>query len=181
MIIDSYRSSSIAEDGLEGFVPAHPNRPSADPTGEGVGTEGAGGPLDPTGLPLEEILLSLQQAVAECLDAEAAENSLMDDSRGTGATGKQDPSLLSLDKSLVALGMDSMRGIQLQAVLEARFTVQLPDELMFEPDCTLRTIGNGNSLRRGNTDHSMAGRSDSSSSPLLAPLPSHSTHIRRFD
>lgn len=33
-----------------------------------------------------------------------------------------------------------MRGIQLQALLEAMFTVQLPDELMFEPDATLRTL-----------------------------------------
>ena len=83
------------------------------------------GPIDPTGLPLEDILLSLQQAVAECLDSEAAECSHIDDSSSMSDSqllnrSKQDPSLLSLDKSLIALGMDSMRGIQLQAVLEAR-------------------------------------------------------------
>ena len=83
------------------------------------------GPIDPTGLPLEDILLSLQQAVAECLDSEAAECSHTDDSSSMSDSqllnrSKQDPSLLSLDKSLIALGMDSMRGIQLQAVLEAR-------------------------------------------------------------
>ena len=85
------------------------------------------GPIDPSGLPLEDILLSLQQAVAECLDSEAAECSHADDSSSMSDSrllhrSKQDPSLLSLDKSLIALGMDSMRGIQLQAVLEARFT-----------------------------------------------------------
>ena len=85
------------------------------------------GPIDPSGLPLEDILLSLQQAVAECLDSEAAECSHADDSSSMSDSrllhrSKQDPSLLSLDKSLIALGMDSMRGIQLQAVLEARFS-----------------------------------------------------------
>jgi acyl carrier protein len=53
-----------------------------------------------------------------------------------------DPRSLSEDKPLAALGMDSMRGVQLQAILEKSFTIQLPDELLFEPDATLRTIGN---------------------------------------
>ena len=137
----------MVDDGLEGFIPA-PMTQYIPGNGEDVGVGVPGIPaIDPTGLPLEEIILSLQQAVAECLDAEDAENTLTDDhDDGRGVSvgrSRRDPSLLSMDKSLVALGMDSMRGIQLQAVLESRFTVQLPDELMFEPDATLRTIGNG--------------------------------------
>ena len=61
---------------------------------------------------------------------------------GDSDHGQVDPRSLSPDKPLVALGMDSMRGVQLQALLEKKFTVQLPDELLFEPDATLTTIGN---------------------------------------
>ena len=101
----------MADDGLEGFIPA-PLTLTTTGTGTGTGTitaivtprsnqgEGGGGgqgmgddsdngvgvtiiAIDPTGLPFEEIALSLQQAVAECLDAEDAEreneNSATDD------------------------------------------------------------------------------------------------------
>ena len=106
----------MADDGLEGFIPA-PLTPTTTTTPSahtGTGTitaivtprsnqgEGGGGgggqgmgddsdngvgvtiiAIDPTGLPFEEIALSLQQAVAECLDAEDAEreneNSATDD------------------------------------------------------------------------------------------------------
>ena len=44
--------------------------------------------------------------------------------------------------SLVSLFI-SMRGIQLQALLESKFSVALPDELMFEQDATLRTLATG--------------------------------------
>ena len=40
----------------------------------------------------------------------------MNNSKSKGK-GKRDPSLLSMDKPLVALGMDSMRGIQVCAVI----------------------------------------------------------------
>ena len=57
----------MTEDGLEGFIPA-PLTPVIIPKGDGI--EGS---IDPTGLPFNEILSSLQQAVAECIDADAAE------------------------------------------------------------------------------------------------------------
>ena len=58
----------MAEDGLEGFIPA-PLTPVIIPMGDGIE-----GPIDPTGLPFNEVLSSLQQAVAECIDADAAES-----------------------------------------------------------------------------------------------------------
>ena len=105
-------------------------------TGSGTGTGVKA--INPTGLPMNDILSILQQAVAECIDA---------DRTGTG-TGIRagllsDPSQLPANVPLLSLGMDSMRSIQLQALLECRFTVRLPDELMFEPDATLSTIAHG--------------------------------------
>lgn len=35
-----------------------------------------------------------------------------------------------------------MKGVELQAILESKFTIPIPDELMFEPDATLETIAN---------------------------------------
>jgi acyl carrier protein len=162
----------MADDGLEGFIPAPlttPNEPSRGDTGGGTGAgagvgAGAGAgtdtgaemkAIDPTGLPMCDVLLTLQQAVAECIDAgsdETADSDPQDNTEngsaagtgaGAGVRARQDPSILSPDVPLTSLGMDSMRGIQLQVLLESRFTVQLPDELMFEQDATLRTIAHG--------------------------------------
>jgi len=99
------------DDGFDGTV-------LAPPTQVQPGQESA---IDPTGVPLEQVISILREAVATCVGC--------------------DPASLRADLPLMALGMDSMRGIQLQGILEKRFTVQLPDELMFEPDATLMTIG----------------------------------------
>ena len=160
----------MADDGLEGFIPAPLTTPceqSRGDTGTGTGAGAGAGAgtgtdtgtemkaIDPTGLPMCDVLLTLQQAVAECIDADSGEtaHSYTQDNMksgpaagaggGAGVSARQDPSMLSPDVPLISLGMDSMRGIQLQALLESRFTVQLPDELMFEPDATLRTIAHG--------------------------------------
>jgi acyl carrier protein len=103
------------------------------------------GAIDPTGMTLEEVLPLLRRAVAECLDAQFAEAAVETATGGSkgGLLTKVDPHSLSPDRPLTSLGMDSMRGIQLQSILESRFTVQLPDELMFEPDATIKTLGNG--------------------------------------
>lgn len=79
-------------------------------------------PMDPTGRPKEEVLAILFQVIATC-------------------TGRQLSEIVP-DVPLVALGMDSMRGIELQSELERKFTVMLPDELLFESDVTLQTICN---------------------------------------
>eukprot|EP01042_Synura_sphagnicola_P025495 gene25495-32753_t len=39
------------------------------------------------------------------------------------------------------MGLDSAQGIHLQALLDHRFTVPIPEALMFETDTTLTTIG----------------------------------------
>jgi len=79
-------------------------------------------PMDPTGRPKEEVLAVLYQVVAAC-------------------TGRHVSEIIP-DVPLVSLGMDSMRGIELQSGLERKFTVMLPDELLFESDVTLQTICN---------------------------------------
>lgn len=79
--------------------------------------------IDPTGQPLEYVLKTLQKAVAIC-------------------TEQSDSDGIDTDVPLMNLGMDSLRGVQLQSILERKFTVPLPEELMFEADATLRTIGN---------------------------------------
>ena len=181
----------MADDGLEGFIPAPlttPCEPSRGDTGGGTGAgtgtgTGAGTgtdtraemtAIDPTGLPMCDVLLTLQQAVAECIDAgsdETADSDPQDNTEngsaagtgagagaGAGVRARQDPSILSPDVPLTSLGMDSMRGIQLQVLLESRFTVQLPDELMFEQDATLRTIAHGKISRTVCVVHSIIRR-----------------------
>ena len=130
-------ASSATDDGLEAAVT---RSTTIDDNQDNNNNNGDGGAIDPTGMSVSEVLPQLQRAVAECLEAQAAEAQI--DAGGThrAAVVAVDSSSLSPDVSLVALGMDSMRGIQLQALLEAMFTVQLPDELMFEPDATLRTL-----------------------------------------
>ena len=131
-------ASSATDDGLEAAVTR--STTTIDDNQDNNNSNGDGGAIDPTGMSVSEVLPQLQRAVAECLEAQAAEAQI--DAGGThrAAVVAVDSSSLSPDVSLVALGMDSMRGIQLQALLEAMFTVQLPDELMFEPDATLRTL-----------------------------------------
>jgi len=80
--------------------------------------------IDPTGQPLEFVLEALKKAVSVCTEQPHAFEGI------------------AVDVPLMNLGMDSLRGVQLQCILERKFTVPLPDELMFEPDATLRTIGN---------------------------------------
>ena len=129
-------AAGAADDGLE---VATATKVAADGGGS-THTSTNAGAVDPTGMAAEELLPALQQAVAECLEAQAAEAEIDAGGAKRASVKKIDPLRLSPDASLVALGMDSMRGIQLQALLEALFTVQLPDELMFEPDATLRTL-----------------------------------------
>ena len=38
---------------------------------------------------------------------------------------------------LLALGLDSMQGMQLHSLLEERFAFPIPESIMFEPDTTL--------------------------------------------
>ena len=136
-------SSSAVDDGLEATTAAVPRFDSdhQDSSSSGDGqTAAVVVAIDPTGLSIQEVLPQLQRAVAECLEAQAAEAQIDAGGSHRAAVVTVAPSSLSPDASLVALGMDSMRGIQLQALLEAMFTVQLPDELMFEPDATLRTL-----------------------------------------
>jgi acyl carrier protein/1-acyl-sn-glycerol-3-phosphate acyltransferase len=87
--------------------------------------------MDPTGQPLTIVLDRLTQAVAQCLHRDAAH--------------------ISTSAPLASLGMDSMQSIALQSVLDASFTISLPDELMFEMDATLSTLAeclvNGGSFR----------------------------------
>ena len=78
--------------------------------------------VDPTGQPLDFVLGILKRAVATCVE-------------------QDNPEGIATDVPLMHLGMDSLRGVQLQALLERKFTVPLPEELMFEPDATLKTIG----------------------------------------
>ncbi len=87
--------------------------------------------IDPTGMPLSFILEQLRQVVASCSGS--------------------DISSVDVKIPLSRLGLDSMQGIQLQTQLESKFTVLLPDELLFDPDATLTTIGN--SLINGGTFH----------------------------
>ena len=135
-------AAGAEDDGLEVAATTATHKTSgisASSSSSGDSNSNAGA-IDPTGMAAEELLPALQQAVAECLEAQAAEAEIDAGGAQRAPVKKIDPRRLSPDASLVALGMDSMRGIQLQALLEALFTVQLPDELMFEPDATLRTL-----------------------------------------
>lgn len=79
------------------------------------------------GKSLNEVLAVLKEAVATCVGSS--------------------PSSMKTNVPLVSLGMDSMMGVQLQGILETKFTVPIPEEIMFERDATLETIAN--SLIRG--------------------------------
>ena len=53
---------------------------------------------------------------------------------------KSGASDIRIDLPLSALGLDSMQGMQLHSVIEARFSCAIPEAIMFEPDTTLITI-----------------------------------------
>ncbi|CAM9681411.1 unnamed protein product, partial [Hapterophycus canaliculatus] len=53
---------------------------------------------------------------------------------------KADVSAIPTDAPLGALGLDSMEAMQLMALLEDRFSVKMPDDVMLEPDTTLTTL-----------------------------------------
>jgi acyl carrier protein len=61
---------------------------------------------------------------------------------------------LPTDVPLMRLGMDSMRGIELQSLIEKRFSVQLPEALMFEPDATIFTLAHALSAGKHTRYHS---------------------------
>lgn len=77
--------------------------------------------LDPTGLPLPFVLDELRKILAQCI--------------------KRSPETIQVDYPVAAMGLDSAQGIHLQALLDHRFTVPIPEALMFETDTTLTTIG----------------------------------------
>lgn len=68
--------------------------------------------LDPTGLPLPFVLDELRKILAQCI--------------------KTSPDTIKVDYPVAAMGLDSAQGIHLQALLDHRFTVPIPEELMFE-------------------------------------------------
>ena len=115
-ILDSWSSSdAMGNEGMEA---------SAAPSQGLMGAvEHDDDAIDPTGQPVDFVLDMLKKAVAVCTEQSNAE-------------------LIATDVPLMNLGMDSLRGVQLQSILERKFTVPLPEELMFEHDATLRTIGN---------------------------------------
>ncbi|CAM9492519.1 unnamed protein product [Scytosiphon promiscuus] len=53
---------------------------------------------------------------------------------------KADAAAIPTDAPLGALGLDSMEAMQLMALLEERFSVKLPDDVMLEADTTLATL-----------------------------------------
>eukprot|EP00904_Undaria_pinnatifida_P011854 jgi/Undpi1/779/HiC_scaffold_10.g04243.m1 len=100
----------------------------SSPGGEGEGVEESkvqplddgGGRGCATDMPVELVLKGVQNEVAMIL--------------------KADPSSIPTDAPLGALGLDSMEAMQLMALLEERFNVKLPDDVMMEADTTLTTL-----------------------------------------
>eukprot|EP00904_Undaria_pinnatifida_P011866 jgi/Undpi1/780/HiC_scaffold_10.g04244.m1 len=100
----------------------------SSPGGEGEGVEESkvqplddgGGRGCATDMPVELVLKGVQNEVARIL--------------------KADPSSIPTDAPLGALGLDSMEAMQLMALLEERFNVKLPDDVMMEADTTLTTL-----------------------------------------
>eukprot|EP00752_Nemacystus_decipiens_P001493 g1467.t1 len=79
-----------------------------------------GGRGCPKEMPVDAILEGVQSEVARIL--------------------KADPTAIPTDAPLGALGLDSMEAMQLMALLEERFSVKLPDDVMLEADTTLTTL-----------------------------------------
>lgn len=80
--------------------------------------------IDPTRITIEEILKLLQDAIINSLSdyKESKTNSI------------------STKVSLQSLGLDSIQSIQLQGFLENTFSVQIPDEVLYDSDTTLTTL-----------------------------------------
>jgi acyl-CoA synthetase (AMP-forming)/AMP-acid ligase II/acyl carrier protein len=76
--------------------------------------------IDPLGKTKEEIIAALQGIVGSCL--------------------KRDPSSIPINKPLASVGIDSMTGITIQTLLDQRFTVAIPEQLIFEMDATIETM-----------------------------------------
>jgi acyl-CoA synthetase (AMP-forming)/AMP-acid ligase II/1-acyl-sn-glycerol-3-phosphate acyltransferase len=87
--------------------------------------------LDPTGLPLSFVLNELRNLLAKCIQSS--------------------PDTVKVDIPVAAMGLDSAQGIHLQALLDERFTVSIPEQLMFEMETTLKTIAT--SLVQGGVYH----------------------------
>ncbi|CAB1114142.1 unnamed protein product [Ectocarpus sp. CCAP 1310/34] len=79
-----------------------------------------GGKGCPADMTVADILKGVQSEVAKILKADA--------------------SAIPMDAPLATLGLDSMEAMQLMSLLEERFSVTIPDEVMFEPDTTLMTL-----------------------------------------
>eukprot|EP01036_Dinobryon_divergens_P035175 gene35175-45549_t len=74
------------------------------------------GKVDPTDLPTSQVIQILRCILCQCL----------------GDGFKQ--SDVSVNEPLRCLGLDSAQSIEFQSLLEEKFTVLLPDELLFEQD-----------------------------------------------
>eukprot|EP01035_Chromulina_nebulosa_P018287 gene18287-23967_t len=106
------------DDGLDGNI--LPSKSQDKPTD--TNDSSVDQPIDPEGKPINEIIDILKESVASCINIPVS---------------SVNPSL-----PLARQGMDSMLGVQLQSILESRFSVPIPEELMFEADCTLYTLAN---------------------------------------
>eukprot|EP00903_Cladosiphon_okamuranus_P012305 g11537.t1 len=99
--------------------------PTGGPRGGGVeeskSFRGEGGGRGfPKDMPVDVILEGAQSEVARILKADAT--------------------AIPTDAPLGTLGLDSMEAMQLMALLEERFSVKLPDDVMLETDTTLATL-----------------------------------------
>lgn len=107
-------ASSAADDGLEATTVAVPRSTTID---QDNSSSSSGGDddraIDPTGLSVIEVLPQLQKAVAECLEAQAAEAQIDAGGSKRASVVTVAPSSLSPDVSLVALGMDRYDSIYL--------------------------------------------------------------------
>jgi acyl-CoA synthetase (AMP-forming)/AMP-acid ligase II len=103
-------ASTMQDDGNDGMLVSELISPDA----------ANGDRLDPTGLPFDFVAKELQKIIGKCLG--------------------QSPETIRLDIPVSAMGLDSPQGIQLQSLLDHRFTIPLPDEYMFETDTTVTTL-----------------------------------------
>lgn len=111
----------MTEDGLEGFIPA-PLTPVMVPKGDGIG-----GFIDPTGLPFNEILSSLQQAVAECIDADAAEMRREGEREGGeegGNVGDRERAAVRYENSTVAHYFSSLPFMNMSKITSTSISIR---------------------------------------------------------
>eukprot|EP01038_Epipyxis_sp_PR26KG_P004426 gene4426-6260_t len=76
--------------------------------------------FDPTGQPLEDIIIKLQQILGPLLNV--------------------DPSTISANETIYSMGLESGKFYILQESLVTQFTTYIPEELLSEPEATLTTI-----------------------------------------